>query len=203
MVSTKILGVGTALTITGFCLIVAEFLNITNNPLLHTFGIGALYVGITMMVFSILMLAGREIVHTDEQDHRDDQSVFMLSVLRAMVAMSVTQNQIDARKITYIPNVYKHITGKTITAEMVNETASDILSGQVQIKQELSGVQNRFSKTSKENIIRACLHVMAKDGALSERQLLQLDEVREGLNLNFGKVEKIKKDFFKVKQKAS
>ncbi len=194
MISTKILGLGTTLLIAGVLSIGAYLFGFTEDSLFFTLGSFASFVGFVTMVLGFFSLAGGEFGKKDLIE-AGDSAVFTVGLIRCMVAISVADNHLDDSEILQIRKIYKHLTKTDIDTDTVRKTADEMMESGSKIEDELVSIKPTLTKDLKDKIIIASLYILAADGEMDERELLMLDDIREGLDMQLKHVEKMKANF--------
>ena len=195
MIGTKILGTGILFLIAGLSLVGGHMFHIIENPVFFTAGAITAMLGVVMMGSAFLTLAGAEYI-PQEGIRVGDQNAFSVALLRCMLAISIADDVLDDSEITELQKVYKHLTKNEIGEDVIRDTANEMMEQEeYSIQVELSTMVSTLDNASKEKLIIASLYILAADGDMDERELLMLDEIRIGLKLSIGKVEKIKKNF--------
>lgn len=194
MISTKILGTGTTLLVCGVLSIGAFMFVFTTQPMFFTIGSFAAFVGFITMVLGFFSLAGGEFGKADLME-AGDSAVFTVGLIRCMLAISVADDHLDDTEIAQIRKIYKHLTKTDIGEDVVRETADAMMESGSKIQDELVSIKPTLTKDLKDKIIIASLYILAADGDMDERELLMLDDIREGLDMPLKHVERIKAKF--------
>ncbi len=194
MLSTKILGTGLLLLVLGLLSASSYSVGIVTEPMAFTIGAISAIIGVVTVVIGFLALAGGEFGKRDLME-AGDSAVFTVGLIRCMVAISVADNHLDDAEVVQIAKIYKHLTKTDIGADLIKQTADDMMESKSNIQDELVSIKPTLTKDLKEKIIIASLYILAADGEMDERELLMLDDIREGLGLPLKRVEKMKADF--------
>ncbi|MGH1456587.1 MAG: TerB family tellurite resistance protein [Alphaproteobacteria bacterium] len=199
MVGTKILGGGVAILIFGLALVGAHSLQIIAHPFVFAGGIISAIIGVVLMITGFVTLAGSEYM-PKTGIRSGDQNAFSIALLRCMLAISIADDVLDDDEITELQKVYKHLTKNEIGTDIIRDTAQHMMEQDTSIQTELSTMVGTLDKASKDKLIIASLYILAADGDMDERELIMLDEIRLGLKMSVGAVEKIKKDFLSKRE---
>lgn len=194
MGGTKILGTGITLLVLGLALIGMNILQFSANPLFFMVGAGLSILGGVAMVSAFIGIAGNEYIPR-EGIRAGDQTAFSVGLLRCMIAISIADDVLDDGEVTEIQRIYKHLTGASISAQVITETANQMMEEKAEIAAELSTMVKTLDKASKDKLIIASLYILAADGDMDDRELCMLDDIRQGLKLSINHVEKLKKNF--------
>lgn len=194
MLSTKILGTGTVLLVLGVSGIGGFSFGFVNDPMALNAGIFLALIGFALMVSGFIALAGGEFGKRDLIE-AGDSGVFTVGLIRCMVAISIADDHLDDTEITEIAKIYRHLTKTEISDDVIRQTADAMMEQGAKIEDELLIIEPTLTRDLKEKIIIASLYILAADDDMDERELLMLDDIREGLGLPLKRVEKMKADF--------
>lgn len=194
MLSTKMLGIGTVIMIFGILIIGSHLFQFTTSPLAAILGSFIATGGFILMMLGFFSLAGGEFGKKDLL-HAGDSSAFSVALIRCMVAISVADEHLDDTEITEIARIYKHLLKVDTNEDMIRNTAAEMQEHGVNIQDELKTVSKTLNKELKEKLIIASLLILAADGDMDEGELIMLDDIRLGLGMSLGQIDKIKENF--------
>ena len=194
MVNANILKYGLFLLVCGLAMVGAYMSEITVEPVIYTIGGICAILGLVLMGAGFLTIVGFE--YMPKKGIREgDQNIFSTALLRCMLAISIADNILDDSEVTELRKIYKYLTQTDIEEQTIRDTAQDMMENDTSIETELSVLVDNIDIQHKEKLIIASLYILAADGDMDERELLMLDDIREGLNLSIAHVERVKKEF--------
>ncbi len=199
MVDAKILKYGLFLLIAGLAMVGSYMAEISGNPMLYTAGMISALIGLVLMGAGFLTIVGLE--YMPKKGIRDgDKNVFTIALLRCMLAISIADDFLDDDEVIEIKKIYKHLTENEIPEQVVRDTAQEMIDAGTDIESELLAMVDTIDKIHKEKLVIASLYILAADGDMDSRELLMLDNIREGLGMSINQVEKIKKNFLSKRE---
>lgn len=128
---------------------------------------------------------------------KDDVNHSMISLIRCMIAVSVSDNELDAREIDKIRRIYKVVNDEEISSDLIVDVASSMMGEQINIGEELSNVKEVLSKTMKTNIIKAVYMIMIADGKIEQEEEETIEEIRKSLGVSSLEAKKIRENIMK------
>ncbi len=200
MVSIKFLGIGTAVFVCGILGIGAFMYGAYADQQIFKVSIIATFVGAAYMVFSFIIMFGGAIsdqLGDHKTLHAGDSNVYSVGLLRCMLAITIADGKIEDSEIASLTKIYKHLTGSAVDEATVRYTAEGMLEQGTEIKTELETVRPVLNKMLRKQMVVASLYVLTADGDMDERELIMLDDIREGLGFSIGACERMKKNFLK------
>ncbi len=199
MVDAKILKYGLFLLVAGLAMVGGYMAELSQEPLLYTAGMICALIGVILMGAGFLTIVGLE--YMPKKGIREgDKNVFTIALLRCMLAISIADNFLDDDEVIEIRKIYKHLTQAEIPEEVVRKTAQEMIDAGTDIESELLATAGTMDKDHKDKLVIASLYILAADGDMDERELVMLDNIREGLNLSINHVEKIKTNFLSKRE---
>ena len=201
MLSTKMLGAGTIIMVLGVFLIGSYMFQFTTNPMASLVGLFMALGGFIFMMLGFFSLAGGEFGKKDLL-HAGDSNAFSVALIRCMVAISIADDHLDDSEITEIARIYAHLLKVDTNEETIRNTAAEMQEHGVDIQAELKTTSKTLNKELKEKLITASLLILAADGDMDEGELIMLDDIRLGLGMSLGHIDKIKSNFLSKRDLA-
>lgn len=192
-VRTKTIGIlVTAPAIVGVLAI--QFFHI-EHELLQLIVYSALVVGLCIFITGI-MGAVTFAAKSNKSIHQQDAAVAASALMRCMIAVCASDNDLDDREINMIIKIYKQLMDSEITADDIRQAASQMQASEIDIEEELSQISGTLYTDLKGKILKASLYILAADGQVDPREEEVLEKIRKGLGYSKGKLERAKAAFF-------
>ncbi len=200
MVSARFLGIGTLMFVIGILGIGGYMYGFFTDQRIIKTCIVIAFLGAACMIFSVVVIAGNAV--NDQLDdyktlYAGDSNVYSVGLLRCMLAITIADGEIHNSEIKQLTKIFKHLTGSDIDEKSIMSTAKIMLEEGADIKTELETINPVLNKVLRKQMIVASLYVLTADGDMDDRELIMLDDIREGLGFSMGKCERIKKDFLR------
>lgn len=118
-----------------------------------------------------------------EKERMKAEANFHFVIRRVMVLMMLADGQVDEREKATIIEVYKGITGETLTDTTVDQEIEAAKSEGLSIEDYLAQVSAQLNNHGKEMVIRAAYFVAAADGRIEDEEEQLIFTIANALQL--------------------